>query len=560
LVKDDDVLRKKVTNYQSELQTLINESNQIQVKYDERIKQRTLEINETIIHELNAKALVKQNNQIKTENESLAEKINQMKSVIDDYARKEIEYKEEMLKLRAYYVSTADSPMSPPKEEKNENLNLGDSEELSKKTNLDGGDNFQKKYQELRRRYKKDKQRVTNLNKRKNEKILKSLETIQLKNCELNDQISKLNEEIYAFKEATQQYKNEISNLKEQILELSKVTDNVPTATTTDSIEQSEKVDKDLREKNASLIEENEKLILKAISIEAELNKRNQKRVELMKKKFESEKGLVISEFKSKIATLQKEHNSKREKVALLDDELNQFKSRLAKVKDNFKKKFNSQEQEQSELKADWTERVKKCKKEAENEKKKYEEKIAILEKEISEQALKRNDEIEKIKLEYNDKAKSLEAEKMEYESSIKEAFELITKAYDVNKKEYQNEIECLNVQLNSIKESSELVKKTYDEKKIEYETEIENLNKRIHSLEGEYLEKTSIVNSNGNFPNKQPNNSSSPLPLMNVAPQNINNFSNFGFRANNSSFNFGNNRNNNNGFVRPSNRSFFKN
>jgi len=536
LVKDDDELRKKVSNYQAELQTLVNESNQIQVKYDERIKQRTLEINETIINELNAKALVKQNNQIKAENESLAEKINQMKSVIDDYVRKEIEYKEEMLKLRAYYVSTADSPMSPPKEEKTENLNLEDNEEK------DGSD-FQKKYQELRRRYKRDKQRLTNLNKRKNDKISKSLETTQLKNRELDDQISKLNEEIHTFKEATQQYKNEISNLQKQI---SKVTDN---AASTDS----GKVDKDLREKNASLLEENEKLILKAISIEAELNKRHQKRVELMKKKFESEKCLVISEFKKKI------ENLRRENVAL-DEELKQFKSRLFNVKDNFKKKFNFQEQEHSELKAEWTERVKKCKKEAENEKKKYEEKIAILEKEISEHALKRNDELEKIKLEYNDKAKSLEAEKMEYESSIKEAFELITKAYDVNKKEYQNEIECLNVQINTIRVASELATKNYDEKRIEYETKIENLNKRIHSLEGENLEKTSIVNSNGNFPNKQPSNSSSPLPLMNVAAQNMNNFSSFSFRSNNSGFNFGNNRNNNNGFVRHSNRGYFKN
>ena len=82
MVKDDDVLRKKVTNYQSELQNLINESNQIQVKYDERIKQRTLEINETIDNELNSKALVKQNNQIKTENECLSEKINQMKLML----------------------------------------------------------------------------------------------------------------------------------------------------------------------------------------------------------------------------------------------------------------------------------------------------------------------------------------------------------------------------------------------------------------------------------------------------------------------------------------------
>jgi hypothetical protein len=76
--------------------------------------------------------------------------------------------------------------------------------------------------------------------------------------------------------------------------------------------------------------EKNEKLILKAISIEAELNKRHQKRVELMKKKFESEKCLVISEFKKKI------ENLRRENVAL-DEELKQFNefgiTRTLKVK-----------------------------------------------------------------------------------------------------------------------------------------------------------------------------------------------------------------------------------
>ena len=69
LVKDDDELRKKVISYQDELQKLINESNQIQDKYDEKIKKRTVEINETIINELNNKALVIQNNQLKNKKE-----------------------------------------------------------------------------------------------------------------------------------------------------------------------------------------------------------------------------------------------------------------------------------------------------------------------------------------------------------------------------------------------------------------------------------------------------------------------------------------------------------
>ena len=84
-------------------------------------------------------------------------------------------------------------------------------QEISQK-NLNDDEKYEKKYQDLRRRYKKDKQRLIYLCKKKNETIVKSLEN---KLGELNDQIAKLNADISIFQEATSDDKNEILSLKD---------------------------------------------------------------------------------------------------------------------------------------------------------------------------------------------------------------------------------------------------------------------------------------------------------------------------------------------------------
>ena len=600
MVKDDDELRKKIISYQDELQKLINESNQIQDKYDEKIKKRTVEINETIINELNNKALVIQNNQLKSKNENLnerirlmqsvienlstknemplsddneaansnlIEKIYQMQMMIDAYERKEIELKEEILKLKTYSISTTDSPMSPPREKKIDDLEFeNEQQEVSEKILND--EKYEKKYQDLRRRYKKDRQRLIYLCKRKNDTIVKSLEN---KLGELNEQIAKLNDDIRIFEEAASDDKNEILSLKDQIIkltkenEMNKVTDKNFDEMNKSKMEHAEKLEelrksfeleklnlekeiaqanKELQEKNERLVTENEQLILKVISIEADLNKQNQKRIELLKKKFESEKVLVIeeiTEFRKKTATLQKEINFKKDKIESLEDELNKVKSKLTRVKFSLKKTTDMQVQEQSKIKSEWIDRSKKIRKEIENDKAKYDEKISALEKDLNEQATKHKNEIENLKVEHNEKTLSLETEKKNYENSIKEAYEMITKTYDSKKVEFESEIERLSKRIKSLED--ELLKKSF------HQPNNNNLKQSEDFQDKPTTNNLNVPSLMGEFQDKQMSNNNS-FDSTNI------NFNSFKFKPQNLHINFKYKRNIN-GFKQP-NRNFF--